>query len=68
MTRVLADRDRCIGSGNCARVAPDVFDQDDDGLVTLLTAVPGPAASEQARWASETCPVHALRVSGEGAE
>ncbi|MFJ9847187.1 ferredoxin [Kitasatospora sp. NPDC101155] len=65
MTRILADRDRCIGAGNCARLAPDFFDQDDDGLVTLLATDPGPAA-EQVRRASMTCPVKALSVSEEG--
>ena len=35
--RITADRDACVGSGQCVLTEPDVFDQDDDGLVTLLT-------------------------------
>jgi ferredoxin len=31
-----ANRDRCIGSGQCVRLAPDLFDSDDEGLVTLV--------------------------------
>ena len=33
--RVIIDRDVCIGSGNCMRFAPDVFDQDADAIVVL---------------------------------
>ena len=36
--RVNADRESCIGSGQCVLDAPDVFDQDDDGVVSLKTA------------------------------
>ena len=38
--RVSADRNVCIGAGLCALTAPEVFDQDDDGLVELLTPDP----------------------------
>ena len=30
---VVVSRDACVGAGQCALVAPDVFDQDDDGIV-----------------------------------
>ena len=30
------DQDVCIGAGQCALTAPDVFTQDDDGYSTLL--------------------------------
>ena len=33
---VVVQRDSCVGAGQCALVAPDVFDQDDDGIVLLL--------------------------------
>ncbi|MFE7562866.1 ferredoxin [Kitasatospora sp. NPDC057500] len=65
VTRVLADRERCIGSGNCARLAPASFDQDDDGLVVLLASGPGPEAGP-VHQAVRTCPVKALSVSEEG--
>jgi len=32
-----ADRDACIGSGLCVSRDPDVFDQDDAGIVHLHT-------------------------------
>jgi len=37
LVRVLADRDRCVGAGQCVLSAPDVFDQSDqDGRVLIL--------------------------------
>ncbi|MCW2898773.1 MAG: hypothetical protein JWO67_1038 [Streptosporangiaceae bacterium] len=61
--KVTADREVCIGSGNCVLAAPQVFDQDEDvGLVVLL----GPEiASENAtavRDAVAHCPSSALRI------
>jgi ferredoxin len=62
MTKVLADRDLCISAGMCVMTAPVVFDQDDDGLVVLLTdEVPD---DERARVedAVRLCPSGALKV------
>ena len=39
--RVTVDRDRCIGAGNCALIAPSVFDQEpEDAVVVLLDDAP----------------------------
>ncbi|MFD2768430.1 ferredoxin [Micromonospora eburnea] len=59
--RLQADRDRCTGSGNCAQVAPSVFDQDDEGLVVLVEPEPGPEHEDDVREAIVVCPVQALR-------
>jgi ferredoxin len=60
--RVTADRAVCIGSGNCVLSAPAVFDQDDDeGLVVLLTATIGPQDLDAVRDAVAHCPSGALR-------
>lgn len=61
--RVSADRTVCVGAGLCALTAPGVFDQDDDGIVTVLTAEP--AADDDRRTAREAghlCPSGAVRV------
>ena len=58
-TTIVADRDVCIGAGMCVLTAPDVFDQDDEGLVVLLTAEP---ADPAALAAVPLCPSGALRV------
>lgn len=60
---VVADRDTCIGAGMCVMSAEDVFDQDDDGLVTLL--VEDPADGTSVRRAVEGCPSGALRIAAE---
>ncbi len=57
--KIAADRNVCIGAGMCVVTAPDVFDQDDDGLVVLLTEeTDDPAARE----AVGLCPSGALRL------
>lgn len=33
---VLADRERCCQSGRCSAALPEVFDNDEDGVVVLL--------------------------------
>jgi ferredoxin len=60
--KVTADREVCIGSGNCVFSAPAVFDQDDDeGLVVLLTAEVDPHDADAVRDAVAHCPSGALR-------
>ena len=59
---VIVDEDLCIGAGQCVLVAPQVFDQDDRGLVVLLDASPPPEQHEAARKAAKLCPARALRI------
>jgi ferredoxin len=59
--KIEANRDVCIGAGMCVMSAPDVFDQDDDGLVLVLQGeVPAEHAEAAAR-AVAGCPSGALR-------
>ncbi|ODT89979.1 MAG: hypothetical protein ABS78_00970 [Phenylobacterium sp. SCN 70-31] len=56
--RVRIDRNRCVCSESCARLAPNTFETDDEGLVTLLA---GPFDGETAvRAAAANCPVAAI--------
>lgn len=57
---VEADRERCIGSGQCAFLAPDVFDVDETGRVVIV----GPAVDgdERVQEAVAHCPTEALRL------
>lgn len=59
--RVTADRDVCIGAGMCALTAPELFDQDDDGIVTVLSSDPG-SHEEAAREAAGLCPSGAVQL------
>jgi ferredoxin len=36
--KITVDRDRCVGSAYCQRIAPALFDLGDDGIVVVLDA------------------------------
>ena len=38
--KVELEADKCVASGQCVLAAPDVFDQDDDGIAILLDERP----------------------------
>jgi ferredoxin len=61
--RVTADRDRCISAGRCMATAPDVFDQDDDGIVLVMRPELGAADQDVVTEAVFQCPARALEVS-----
>ena len=60
--KVAADRDLCISAGNCVMSAPAVFDQDDDGIVVVLTTEVPAGEEAHARDAVKLCPAEALRI------
>lgn len=65
MARITADRDACVGAGQCVMLAPAVFDQDDDGIVVVLVAQPEADLVGTARDAVALCPARALSLAGE---
>jgi ferredoxin len=60
--KLIADRDACIGSGNCMMVSEELFDADDDGVVVLLAADVPESEEDHAREAVRLCPASALRL------
>jgi ferredoxin len=58
--RIEVDRDRCMGSGNCAFHAPATFDLDGDLKVVVLDHAGDPPA--KVHLAVEGCPTDALRA------
>ena len=54
------DRDTCIGSGNCTKVAPEVFDLDDETIATFRDEATGEVDREKLLDAVRVCPVYAL--------
>ena len=62
MVKIEADRDLCIGAGNCVLSAEAVFDQDDDGVVVLLTEEVPEDEEDRVREAVKLCPSSALRL------
>ncbi|MFV0132277.1 ferredoxin [Streptomyces sp. HMX87] len=61
--RIDIDKDLCIGAGQCALTAPEVFTQDDDGYSTLLPGREDGGGSPLLREAARACPVAAITVS-----
>ena len=60
--KIEADRELCIGAGNCVLSAEAVFDQDDDGVVVLLAEEVPDGEEERVREAVKLCPSGALRL------
>ncbi|MFJ3192086.1 ferredoxin [Streptomyces griseoviridis] len=60
--RIDIDTGVCIGAGQCALTAPDVFTQDDDGYSALLPGR-GDDGGPLVREAARACPVRAISVT-----
>lgn len=61
--RISIDTGVCIGAGQCALTAPEVFTQDDDGFSELMPGREDGAGSALVREAARACPVSAISVS-----
>lgn len=55
------DRDRCIGSGNCAFWAPGTFDLDDEGKSIVID--PGGDDAGAIANAADGCPTNAITLT-----
>lgn len=61
--RVVVDRTRCIGSGQCVSHAGAVFDQsEEDGTVVLLVSEPDIAMRDAVEKAARLCPAQAIAI------
>nr|WP_221383415.1 (4Fe-4S)-binding protein [Actinoplanes polyasparticus] len=60
--RLTADTGLCVGAGQCVLTDPAVFDQDDDGIVALLTDQPEGDAANRAVTAVAVCPSQAITI------
>ncbi|KOV60532.1 ferredoxin [Streptomyces sp. MMG1121] len=63
--RVEVDQPKCVASGQCVLEAPEIFDQDDDGIVELLNLHPDAAHQDGVRNAAAICPAAAIRLVAE---
>jgi ferredoxin len=65
--RVHADAATCIGSGNCADVAPRFFGQDPEtALVIVRRSDVDETSAAAVEQAAELCPVRAIQVDRGG--
>ena len=60
--RVEVDDPKCVTSGQCVMVAPAVFDQDEEGVVLLLTDRPAVEDEESVHESAAICPAAAIHV------
>lgn len=61
--KVRVNQQRCVGSGQCVRTAPEVFDQrEHDGIVVLLDNAPLEAHTQAVRKAARLCPAQAISI------
>jgi ferredoxin len=61
-SRVIADAGACIGYGNCAAVAPDVFDLDEEGTVAVRQSEVTGEQAALAEEAADNCPAFAITL------
>ncbi|MDH6114865.1 ferredoxin [Kitasatospora sp. MAP12-15] len=59
---VTVTADRCVGAGQCVLNAPEVFDQGEDGLVTVLRERPAPEEHAAVRLAGSLCPSRSITI------
>lgn len=61
--KVAINRTKCIAAGQCVMKSPFVFDQDEeDGIVLLLTDSPAPEHEKATRLAAKVCPAAAIEI------
>jgi ferredoxin len=61
--KIMADRSKCVGAGQCVMAAPHVFAQGkEDGLVVVVNSTPTEEEREAAELAVRSCPSLALSL------
>jgi ferredoxin len=61
--RVEVDVPKCVASGQCVLLAPEVFDQrEEDGMVVLLDKNPPAELHDAVRESATICPATAIRL------
>ena len=66
--KIRVDLDKCIGSGSCEMLAPDVFEVSDEGLCQVLSTEASDEAEGRVRRAIESCPTRAISTVQESAD
>jgi ferredoxin len=65
--KVKLHKDYCIASGACVLECPEVFGQDDQGLVVLLDPDPPPGLRAMVRKAASVCPLTVIEIEDDPA-
>lgn len=60
---ITVDVARCVGAGQCALAAPEVFDQDEnEGTVVVLRHRPPAELQGKVTEAADLCPANVIRI------
>jgi ferredoxin len=60
MPRLVIDREKCLNSGQCAYLQPELFETDDEGAPVILISTPEGALMSKAEDAISMCPGQAI--------
>ena len=60
--RLSVDRGRCLRSGQCTYLHPDLFKEDEEGYPVVLVDPIPPEMEDEARDAEEICPSMAIVI------
>ena len=63
MPKLVIDHDKCLSSGQCAYLQPELFELEDDGSPKVLNDNPDGELIAKARDAIEMCPAQAISMS-----
>jgi ferredoxin len=61
--KVTIHTERCMASGACVQACPEVFAQDENGIVVLLDPEPGSELAEAVEDAIDACPAEVIEAS-----
>lgn len=62
--RVVVDMLMCVGNAHCMVAAPEVFEVQEDGSLTLLQEHPSEELRERVEDAARLCPAQAIAIEG----
>ena len=62
--RVIVDMTMCVGNAHCMVAAPEVFEVQEDGLLTLLQEHPSEELRGKVEEAARLCPAQAIVIEG----
>lgn len=62
VVKFVVDADKCVGAGACVLAAPEVFDQNDDGIVMVIDENGGALQKDAVLDAAVRCPAAVIRV------
>lgn len=62
--KVSVDFNRCVSSGTCADIAPQVFEVRDDGFLYVLQEEPPESLRAEVEEAEISCPTNAITLEG----